>query len=103
MLVVTALSVFLNSLVIFRAVSFFRQRAECRESDKSTVAVLCALSAMFIFAQLVTWGAGPWMLEKGTPGSLLMMAFNFANSFFYLAHIKSLTERIECRLHHTPR
>lgn len=98
MMVITVLSVFLNALVVWKGVIFFRQGGPCRESDKSTVAVLMALAAMFVAAQVLTWGAGPWMLERGTLGSLFMMAFNFANSFFYLAHINSLTERTECRL-----
>lgn len=99
MLVTTVLSVFLNALVIWKAIGFFRQGGSCRESDKSTVAVLGALSMMFIVAQVLTWGAGPWMLERGTLGSMFMMAFNFSNSFFYLAHINALTDRKECHLH----
>lgn len=98
MLVITVLSVFLNSLVLWKGAVFFRQGGECRESDKSTVAVLMALAGMFIAAQLLTWGAGAWMLQQGTIGSLFMMAFNFANSFFYLAHINTLTDRKECHL-----
>jgi uncharacterized YccA/Bax inhibitor family protein len=99
MLVITALSVFLNVLVVYKAIGFFRHGGECRESDKTVVATLAGLAVMFIIAQVLTWGAGPWMLERGTLGSLFMMAFNFANSFFYLAHISSLTDRKECHIH----
>jgi hypothetical protein len=100
MLVITVLSVLLNALVVYSAVQFFRHDGRCRESDKSTVATVGTLAGLFIVAQVLTWGEGPWMIERGTLGSLLLMAFNFANSFFYLAYISALTDKREC---HPPR
>lgn len=96
MLLVTALSILIHIVVVARAVTFFRQRHPCRESDKSTVAVLGGLSGLFILAQILVWGDSPWRLINGSVGMSLLMAFNFANAFFYLATIESLTDRKAC-------
>ncbi|MNN45271.1 hypothetical protein D3C81_1595970 [compost metagenome] len=97
MLVITLLSVFLHGMVEYKAFLFFRQAGKCRESDKTMVSVMAGLSAMFMVAQLMAWGDSPWQLINASVGMSILMAFNFANAFFYLALIDSLTHRKECR------
>lgn len=98
MTVIIAFSVFLYGYVVFKGVKFFRQPGECRERDKSAVASLIALSVMVIVAEVVVWGAQPWELHGGPVGNSLLMAFNFANAFFYVGFIESHTENKVCRV-----
>lgn len=102
MLVVIMLSVFLHSLVIQRGAKFFRQGGFCTDADKSIVSVLIGLSVMFIITQVVVWADNPWwFILKGSVGMSLMMGFNFANVFLYLALLHSMTSKRACSLQHS--
>jgi accessory gene regulator protein AgrB len=93
MLVVTVLTTLIHAFVIAKAVTFFRVNGPCRESDKTIVAMLGALSAMFILAQVLVTVDNFGRVLTTSLASALLMGFNFSNAFFYLAQIKVLTDR----------
>jgi len=98
MTVIILMSVCLYSWVVFRAIQFFQQEGGCRESDKSSVASLMALSVMVIMAEVLVWGSNPWEARVAPVGHSLLLAFNFANAFFYISFIESLTEKKICKV-----
>lgn len=99
MAVVVALSLFLHAIVVYKAIAFFRTGGNCRESDKTVVATLAGLSVLLIVSQIMVWTDNPWGLINGSVGMSLLMAFHFANAFFCLAMIESLTDRRSCPLY----
>lgn len=101
MTVIIVFTTVLYLMVLWKAYMFFRAGGPCRESDKTTVAVMTALSLMFAMSQVLVWGASPWEIHGPPDGNSLLAAFNFSNAFFYLGHIESLTGRKVCRVSHS--
>lgn len=95
MIFVTAVSIFCHLWVIVKGIRFFRQRGRGRERDKSIVATLSFLSAMYITMMVLGWFEMPWRVVSQTVGITMLIGFTFANSFFYLGLITTLTENKE--------
>jgi len=95
MIFVAAATVLCHLWVIIKGILFFRHRGRGRERDKSIVATLSFLSFMYIVMLVMGWFEVPWRTVSQTIGLTMMIGFTFANSFFYLGLITTLTENKE--------
>ena len=94
----TALSVlaFLaHTLVLVRAVVFFRKTGAIRDRDKHGVAAVATLSLLFLATHLLSWGSSP--AEAGRAADYLVssmfQAYNLAVAIVFIGHLQVGTER----------
>lgn len=95
MAALSVLAFLAHTLVLVRAVVFFRKVGATRDCDKHGVAAVATLSLLFLATHLLSWGSSP--VEAGRAADYLVssmfQAYNLAVAIVFLGQLQVGTER----------
>lgn len=89
MMTLSFLAFIAHSLVLVRAVVFFRCGVETKDTVKHGVAAVAMLSGLFLVTQVLAWANTPtWDLDKTDLSSSMFLAYNFAVAVVFLGQLQ---------------
>lgn len=93
MFAITVLTAFIHAFILVQAVRFFRTVGPIRETDKTSVACIAALSVMFLLGITLGWMAQVPIGFSPDLGRNMMLGWQLAASVVFLGQLQIVTTR----------